>query len=314
MGFENWLEQASTGLGQSSAWADALAAWLYNLRSRATRRAYRAAVLGLLSECNKAPDAVSQSDVIRWRAKMDARGMVGASINARLSAVASFYRFAAARGLRVDNPADGVARYTVTPYGRAVYLDTRADEDKRLLAAYNRSSVTGARDYAVSLLLLTTGLRVSSALGARMADLSVTDGGGAWLTVTMKGGGVGRVLVPDVAVAAIAAYLALRGPVDASSPLFASLARGSGGGRGLSPKRYARSLDAAARRAGLQKVVSPHALRHTAAMAAIRGGASVTAVSALLRHKSMRVTTVYIQHVDSGEADNAARALGVRYE
>jgi integrase len=311
---KSWIEQSSNSLGASSVWADALAAWIYNLRSQATRRAYRSAIMALLASADAGPDAVTQSDVIRWRARMERDGLAASSINARLAAASSFYRFARARGLRADNPVTGVGRYVVTPYGRAVYLDTRADEDKRLLAAFDRSTLTGARDYAASLLMLCTGLRVGSVLGAKVGALSVTDGGDAWLAVTLKGGGVGRAYVPDVARAALLAYLALRGPVDAGAPLFASTARGAGGGRALSLGRYGRSLASAARRAGLQKHVHPHALRHTAAMAAIRGGASVTAVSALLRHKSMRVTSVYIQHVDTGEADDAARALGVRYE
>lgn len=313
-GPDRWIEQSSNGLGASSAWADALAAWLYNQRSWNTRRAYRLAVASLLADCDKHPEQVTQSDVIRWRARMEGRGLAGAGINAKLAAVSSFYRFTLARGLRADNPADGVGRYVVTPYGRAVYLDTRADEDKRLLAAWDRSTLTGARDYAAALLMLVTGLRVGAVLGAKVGALSVTEGGDAWLTVTLKGGGVGRVFVPEVARAALLDYLARRGPLEASAPLFESVARGAGGGRALSSGRFARSLAAATRRAGLQKHVTPHALRHTAAMAAIRGGASVTAVSALLKHKSIRVTSIYIQHVDSGEADDVARSLAVRYE
>lgn len=305
--------RTSGTLGASSLWADALTAWLYNLRSWNTRKSYQAAVLGFLAEVNKSPEDVTQTDVIRWRAGLERRALSPASINARLSALSSFYAFALARGLRQDNPCAGVGRFTITPYGRAVYLDTRADEDKRLLGAFNRDSLTGTRDYAACLLMLCTGLRVGSVLGARLGDLSQIDGGGAYLTVTLKGGGLGRVFVPSVALDALRAYLALRLDAgDAQAPLFASTEHGAGGARPLSAVRFGRSLAAAARRAGLRHV-SPHALRHTAAMAAIRSGAPVTAVSALLKHKSMRVTTVYIQHVDTGEADEVSLTLAGRY-
>ena len=59
--------------------------------------------------------------------------------------------------------------------------------------------------------------------------------------------------------------------------------------------------------------ITPHSLRHTAAMNAILEGASVTEVSQLLKHKSIGVTTVYL-HATAKEGDKVARRLGKRYE
>ena len=58
--------------------------------------------------------------------------------------------------------------------------------------------------------------------------------------------------------------------------------------------------------------LSPHSLRHTAAMNAILEGASVTEVSQLLQHKSLLVTTVYL-HATERDGDRVSRKLGKRY-
>jgi len=62
-----------------------------------------------------------------------------------------------------------------------------------------------------------------------------------------------------------------------------------------------------AKRADLEGI-TPHSLRHTAAMQAAEHG-TITQVSKLLRHKNVSVTTVYLDHMDMDQADDLANEL-----
>lgn len=304
------IQAANLG-APGDVWADALGAWLYNLRSHNTRRAYAAALGDLLDSTEAHPAEVTESDLIRWRGRLERRGYAAASISARLAAVSSFYQFAMRRGLIDHNPAQAVRRPVVTPYGRSEVLDVASGEDFKFLAAIDRSTPQGARDYALCLLMLTSGARISSALGANWSDF----GGGVWV-YRVKGGDTRRVTLPRPTLRALAAWGALQGTdsLRTERPVFTATSGFGGAGRRLSARQAARLIEGYGRAAlGSDRHVTPHMLRHTAAMALIESGAPVTAVSALLGHSSMRVTAVYVQHLSPADANKAAEALGARY-
>ncbi len=62
-------------------------------------------------------------------------------------------------------------------------------------------------------------------------------------------------------------------------------------------------VNAACRRAGIARV-GPHALRHTAATEMLRGGATLTEVAQVLRHRRLLSTTTYA-HADMSHKQRA---------
>jgi site-specific recombinase XerD len=83
-----------------------------------------------------------------------------------------------------ENPVKDVKRYSVNPYGKATFLNL--EQQKHLLAQVDRDSEQGRRDYAMLLLFLTTGMRVSVLTSAYVRDIEWT-GSEIVLNYTNKG-------------------------------------------------------------------------------------------------------------------------------
>ncbi len=146
------------------------------------------------------------------------------------------------------------------------------------------------RDRALLELLYSTGARISEAVGLDLDDVDADS-----RTVLLRGKGGKQRLVPvgRPALEALDAYLVR------SRPSFALRGRGTAAvflnarGARLSRQSAWAVLRAAAERAGITAVVSPHTLRHSFATHLLEGGADVRVVQELLGHASVTTTQVY---------------------
>lgn len=312
----------------ASDWHKAAFDWLLNFNSHNTRKNYLRAINRFFAFCPKGPEAITQSDVLRYRHAMEQDGYDLTTINLRLAGLSSFYKFAIERGLRADNPCDGVKRKAINPYGKATFLDGQRGQDIDLLNSVDRKTEKGKRDYAILLLLLTTAVRVDAVAGLKLSDFRV-QGQDVYMQYTNKGGELVEKRLQPVVVRALNDYFDTRSEVSDDSPLFALTARGKRGTRNLfAQSDIAPSTERPLSATGIERVVrhyadkafgpghgiTPHSLRHTAAMNAVMSGASVIEVARLLRHKSLRVTTIYIQHISDKADDSISEKLGKRYE
>jgi len=309
-------------------WKSAAASWLDNFSSEDTRRAYRQAWSGFLDFAGTPPDKVSQDDVISYRRHLETstspktgEPYTQATINLRLSALSSFFEWAKGRGLRSDNPADGVKRKAVNPYGKATWLRSEDGEDLRLLEAIDESP-KGLRDRAIILLFLTLALRLQEVAGLTVGSLH-RQGKNVFLSYTRKGGATKTVKLPQETAEAIDAYLLTRGELTESSPLFTASEAGRNAARllghdGKEERLLSSRAIAALVKSYCNKVlgkghgIHPHSLRHTAAMTAAKNGHSIMDVSDLLGHASLQVTTIYL-HATGKATDKVAADLGRRY-
>ena len=224
------------------------------------------------------------------------------TVSVRLAAIRGFYDFARRMRLIERNPADDVRRPRnddPTPRG------LNADELRRLLAQ-TPATPAGARDRALIVTAVLTGLRRSEVLGLHAGDLEHR-GGAVYYRVRTKGGALRHRELPAPAVAAIRAALDAQGmplaTLPADAPLFA-----------ISSHGFYKNLKTYAERAGL-KDVTPHVLRHSAAKLRRDTGASIEAVGSFLGHRSLHTTSRYLARLE-GERDSGwhgvAAALGVK--
>jgi integrase/recombinase XerC len=144
---------------------------------------------------------------------------------------------------------------------------------------------TGARDWALLLLLYGAGLRIGEALALTGAALPL----GETLAVTGKRD-KGRVvpLLPAVRAAMEAYLYASPWPAERGDPLFRGLRGGS-----LSPAVVRRAVRGARGRLGLDARTTPHALRHSFATHLLGRGADLRQLQELLGHASLSSTQVY---------------------
>lgn len=316
-------------VGGLEAWESAAVDWLKNLSSDRTRGAYRDCWRDFLAFVEKPPFAVTQSDVIayRYHLKTDKSPKTGrpysqATVNLRLSALSSFYAFAVGRQLRPDNPADGVKREAVTPYGKATWLSPEEGEDLAFLDAIDRATDQGRRDYALALLYLTGAFRVSEVVGMKVSDLR-RQGRRLFVTYRRKAGRIEEVELAAEVADALDAYLASRGELATDAPLFVATERGKKAAaaigrydvaeKPLTARAVRYLVSTYAKKAfGSANGIRPHSLRHTAAQAVVFEGGSISEVSRLLKHANVGITSIYLHSTSKSDAKTAA-LLGSRY-
>ena len=168
-------------------------------------------------------------------------------------------------------------------------------ETEALIAAPDIGSRQGRRDRALLLLAVQTGIRVSELTGLDCADVEL--GTGAHVRVSGKGRRQRSTPLRKDAVQALREWLGERGG-DGDEPLFPSNRNGR-----LNRDTVAWIVRKHAERASQScpslrnRRISPHCLRHTAAMSLLRQGVPITVIALWLGHRSVESTMKYL-HAD----------------
>jgi site-specific recombinase XerD len=218
-----------------------------------------------------------------------------ATRNARLAAIRSLFKYAA---LRHPEHSDTIARVLAIPpkRGPKPLVTFLSDEEiDALLAAPDRARWTGRRDHALLLTMIQTGLRVSELTGLNCADITLTRGP----HLHCRGKGRKQRITPlTPQTAQVLRVWRKKRAGDPDDPLFPT----SRGGR-LSRDAVAWLLAkhvATAEHACPSlhaKPISPHTLRHTAAMRLLHAGVDITVIALWLGHESPQTTQIYL-HAD----------------
>lgn len=215
--------------------------------------------------------------------------------NARLAAIRSLFRYAA---LRHPEHAESIGRVLAIPpkrFVRNLVTFLTEPEVDALLAAADRTTWTGRRDHALLLVAVQTGLRVSELIGLRCADVHL--GTGAHVSCRGKGRKERITPLTRTTVAVLRVWLAERAgaAIDSLFP--------TGTGTPLSRDAIERRLakhatTAAAACPSLRtKRISPHVLRHTAAMRLLQAGVDTSVIALWLGHERIDTTQIYL-HAD----------------
>lgn len=197
----------------------------------------------------------------------------------------SFFRFALAEGLittPLSNAVPSAARWSVAGLPKGL----TPGEVKALLGSCDRRTAMGRRDYAILVLLVRLGLRAAEVAGLRLDDIDWRAGE---LIVRGKGSTQERLPLPADVGKAIAAYLERGRPRRPEREVFI---RRFAPLRGLAPEGVSEVVRAASERAGLGSF-GAHRLRHTAGTQMLRGGATLTDVALVLRHRRVATTAIY---------------------
>lgn len=160
-------------------------------------------------------------------------------------------------------------------------------ETTTLLAAADRNTTAGKRDYAVMLLLLRMALRCQELAVMRLEDIDWSSGD---LVVHGKGGRVDTLPPPVDVGAALVEYLREARPhgVQAREVFIRVCAPF----RGLTPTSVTCIVARLAEKAGLGTIYA-HRLRHTAASNVLNAGTNVEEVDQFMRHANTETSTIY---------------------
>lgn len=181
-----------------------------------------------------------------------------------------------------------------------------AEEIDRLLAACPRRGAAGLRNRALIVVMWRAGLRVAEALALFSKDVDLDLG-----TLTVLHGKRDQARTVGIdrqALAVIEAWMVRRSELAISynRPLFCTISGEARGGQ-LSTQYVRGALKALARKAGIEKRVHPHGLRHTHAAELAREGVPVHVIRKQLGHLSLDTTARYIDHVSPIEVIEVMR-------
>lgn len=229
-------------------------------------------------DCGLGLFEVERSHLELFGRSMEARGLMPSTVARRLSALTSFYRYCEQDGHVERSPAAHVRRPRVDNESRTLGLDRT-----ELSAFVVQAGIGTQREHALLSLLAMNGLRVSEALNADLEDLGF-ERGHQILAITRKGGKRAIVPLAPRTARAIRLYIGER----ASGPIFL-------GSYGQRMDRHAadRAVKRIARRAGINKRISPHSLRHSFITAALDAGVPLRDVQDAASHSDPRTTMRY---------------------
>lgn len=163
------------------------------------------------------------------------------------------------------------------------------EEVEKLLRSPNTGQVLGLRDRAMLELMYATGLRISEIINLKLEDLHLTMG-----TLQTLGKGHKERIVPvgDEAIKWVNRYLEEARPKllkqKRSNYLFLNFH-----GNNLTRQGVWKNLKAEVRKAGIQKNITPHTLRHSFATHILENGADLRIVQELLGHADISTTQIY---------------------
>lgn len=303
---------------EHAAWKLGYEAWMATLKPN-TARAYLAAWVDFLGTYHLSPWEITRADMAEWAEDMAKDGLSASTRRQRLAAVSAYFNFLADDyGLMVDNPASSRAiRPDREDYHGARFLD--ASDVKKLLGSIDRSTLYGARDYALILFYIFTGRRNSEVRTLQWGAIELR---GKKHYYRWSGKGKSRTdEIPHPVWAALQAYAAKAGltelkpdafifpPLsDLASRLPNVCAQTWERNHAISAREVERILARLMERSGLKIPLRVHDLRHTAAMLRRAAGDDVEKVSDFLNHSSLSVTQIYLHGLE-GHDDSSWRAV-----
>jgi len=220
------------------------------------------------------------------------RSNVSRTRNLRLTAIRSFFRYAAYQQPTHSAQIQRVLAIPNKRQARPLVGFLTRPEIEALLAAPNQHTWGGRRDHAFLLMALQTGLRLSEMTALRRGDLAL----GTGAHVRCQGKGRKERCTPLGKQTATVLKAWLREPARGSSDIVFPNARGGRLSADGAQYLVAKHLVVARQRSPSLRLkrVSPHVLRHSAAMELLQGGVDRSVIALWLGHESVETTQIYL--------------------
>ena len=265
------------------------AVWMERGLSPNTLAAYRADLTALerwLEEREQTLMAAQRGDVLAFMASRVQGGARPRSTARQLSSFRRFYRYLVRDGQLREDP---TAQIAMPKVGRSLPRSLTEEEVEALLAAPAVSDPLGHRDRTMLEVLYATGLRVSELVNLKLAQVNLNQG---VLKIVGKGNRERMIPLGEEAVQWIQQFL--QGPrveilLERQTDFLFPTRRGDR----MTRQAFWHIIKRYARKAGVNKDLSPHTLRHAFATHLLNHGADLRVVQLLLGHSDLSTTQIY---------------------
>ena len=248
---------------------------------------------------------IARPQLIEYKEELLASGMSSLTVGSYVTSVRRFYEWAEANKY-YPNIAKGIkSPKRKQQFKKQPLLPSQATD---LLNYYQHKA---SRDFAIINLLLRTGLRTIEVIRASVGDITIK---GSQRVLLIQGKGRDEkdnfVLLTDKTYLPIADYLATRGNIIDTDPLFTSTSNNSNGER-LTTRTISYIAKEGLKAIGLnEKSFTAHSLRHTTAVNILRAGGSLEMAQFTLRHSNPATTQIYTSTLnEERRLQNSGEAL-----
>lgn len=243
--------------------------------------------LGYLNKNNiNSPDNISRNDILNFLLELKAKGMMSSSRARILAALKGFHKFMVRENFTENNPSFDI---TSPKIEKKLPQFLSIEEVERILSAVKKRDTIGLRDKAILELLYGTGMRISEMTHLNQEDFDKDLG---FMKCLGKGGKERIVPVGSEAIKAVNDYLKLARSKLTTGFRESALFLNSRGRR-LTRQGCWKILKKYGEKAGLEKRIYPHILRHSFATHLLENGADLRAVQEMLGHSSISTTQIY---------------------
>jgi len=265
------------------------AVWMERGLSPNTLAAYRADLTALerwLDEHQSDLIAAGRGDLLSFMASRVQAGARPRSTARQLSSFRRFYRYLVREGVLREDP---TAQIAMPKVGRSLPRSLTEEEVEALLAAPTVSDPLGHRDRTMLEVLYATGLRVSELVSLKLTSVNLNQG-----VLRIVGKGDRERLIPLGEEAVQWIHQFLQGPrveilLERQTDYLFPTRRGDR----MTRQAFWHIIKRYARKAGVQKELSPHTLRHAFATHLLNHGADLRVVQMLLFFNDTATTEIY---------------------
>ena len=266
-----------------------------NKKSEGTIHEYVRNLTDVFTTIGKNEEAVAYEDIENY--KLSIASLSSSTINTRISALKSYYKFLMQRRYVEVNPVE----YVECPKVKNKEKIPLTGEQVRAMIA----KTSNVRMEAFIMALATTGMRI-----AELASVTIDDYNnrvGNTIIITGKGDKERRVTFPDEAIACIDKYIWTERSIHAAKT-GTNLLFVSNQGTALAAGNMGEQLKKIAKEAGIPQwdKVCNHLLRTTCATLALRNGVELPTIQKMLGHSDINTTTRYAKIADETVANAMA--------
>ncbi|MGC8729111.1 MAG: site-specific tyrosine recombinase/integron integrase [Elusimicrobiales bacterium] len=262
--------------------------------SRHTEKSYRFDLSEFLKFCaeNGVKNESSLNTVVirRYLSYITSKNLSRNSVIRKISAVRSFINYLVENKIIKTNPFEMISipkkAQTLPSFFTEEEMDKLIEEnDPSKVLSKDPDYPFAFRDYAILMLLYSSGLRRSELVSLNYGDVDFISG---FVRVYGKGRKERIVPVGENALKALKDYADTRADISSSSPLFVNK-----NGKRITDTAVFLILKKMAKRAKFTRKIKPHMLRHSFATHLLNNGCDIRGVSEMLGHSSLATTQIY---------------------
>ena len=256
--------------------------YIGTLNNENTKKSYRTDVECMMDFVGKNEEDITLADLLAWKVDMQERGNSTATMARRIGSVKRYFDFLVDIDVIAKDPSKKLKAPKVV---NKVEPTLTADDIHKIL-----SCTKNKRDKAIIATLASTGMRISELINIKMDDIEGDD-----IHIVGKGSKRRVVHINEKTMGYIHDYLATR-KYD-SDNLFVS-----NGNTPMLPNNINRTLKRLADKAGIDKNIHNHSLRHLWATSMLDHGVPLERIQLCMGHSDISVTTRYAKIRNEREA------------